>query len=757
MSVKRLLHTGIFDSLSPQVAAEGSEVPSSLDKKAMLVYAGEFESMDGPVEVSPETLHSIAASHNTLIARLKQLAGLDEIPVRKCPPIQLDHSRSARDTVGRLVGNLEVSEHEKEDGTKVPALFGTLRILGRENVEKVLDGRWSELSIGADFEEGRVVELTITPFPAAAEAAMLAKKENELANKKPGLKRKRVSSSDYKSYSVAIWENTDGALVSFEPEIKGEEWVGDALQFESEALAMDWIRKQIDGETLTIPRASKLADGSGLPVNPTRPVDKDAQGGDSHQFSQRAVGLVVCDNCSQSVTDICSKCFGARCSDCHKKVFGLSIKQKYKGVHISAEQVGKGKWVPVVDGSQLPQKCDDEKEALAEAKEFVDIHQEDGQRFSKEKLSTGDDCHFQKASDGKWYLFLNDRPYGPFSSEADAEKYLDKNFANPGGWSVDRSGTNPPPQGAKRFSKGDEMDKAKLKKHLMETTKCSEEEADKKLAEMPEEEQAKLSAEVEESEKKLAAEEKEKEEKLAAEKADEEKKEKEESEKKLAARKEKIAKLSADFRKSGDEVRLSARKAAIHSRLMGLRAQAKISPAEIKKIDLSAMAKKTDEAVDAVMKSYEDREPVIPTGALGSTKALSLSALGSRDAKGARLAQEHVSHMPFTKRALENQAKLSKPAKKRMGEGEAVEVHIDTTPHDHFDFEGEYNQVCGLVDSNPGQAKEHLKGLFDRVRKHLAGSEQGYQNDQVEMSALVEKVKMMQDHFDEVLKIADAE
>lgn len=141
----------------------------SIDRKVMLVYCGQFESMDGPVEIKDEHIDSLAKNHNDLMTKLAGLAGKD-IPLKNCPPIQLDHSVSARDTVGRLVGPLEVGEH---NGKK--ALYGTMRIMGKENVERVKDGRWTNVSIGADLDSAKLTELSITPFPAAPDAAMLSR------------------------------------------------------------------------------------------------------------------------------------------------------------------------------------------------------------------------------------------------------------------------------------------------------------------------------------------------------------------------------------------------------------------------------------------------------------------------------------------------------------------------------------------------------------------------------------------------------
>ena len=136
------------------------------DKRALLVYAGVFKSMDGEVEITPAHIEVLIANHNAKLAALG-----DTVRMADYPPIQLDHSTSAKDTVGRLIGPLELGTHNG-----VVALFGNVRILGLENWEKVADGRWTHLSIGADLDIGELQELTITPFPAAKNACLLSAK-----------------------------------------------------------------------------------------------------------------------------------------------------------------------------------------------------------------------------------------------------------------------------------------------------------------------------------------------------------------------------------------------------------------------------------------------------------------------------------------------------------------------------------------------------------------------------------------------------
>jgi hypothetical protein len=148
------------------VASSQSETTAENMKRAMLCYAGKFASVDGDVEITADHLAHIVERHNGKIERLKE-----SIRMSDYPPVQLDHSTSARDTVGRLMGPLELGEH---DGNV--ALFGHVKILGADNWERVLDGRWTHLSIGADLESGELMELTITPFPAARNAILLTSK-----------------------------------------------------------------------------------------------------------------------------------------------------------------------------------------------------------------------------------------------------------------------------------------------------------------------------------------------------------------------------------------------------------------------------------------------------------------------------------------------------------------------------------------------------------------------------------------------------
>jgi hypothetical protein len=140
-----------------------------IDCAVMLVYEGTFDSMDGKVTITADHLAELAKHHNRKHAL--QLAGGD-VPMRDCPPVQLDHSTSARDTVGRLIGPVHTDTVVIEGAPRL-ALLGTVRFLGAENVQKAKDGRYTHVSIGADLEANTLKELSVTPFPAAAKASLL--------------------------------------------------------------------------------------------------------------------------------------------------------------------------------------------------------------------------------------------------------------------------------------------------------------------------------------------------------------------------------------------------------------------------------------------------------------------------------------------------------------------------------------------------------------------------------------------------------
>lgn len=136
------------------------------ERDAVLVYPGVFKTMTGEVvTVTPADIDRLCGDRQDVYTKL--LAGGD-VTYDQLAPIQTDHSRSSWDTVGRVMRTFKgIYKGQK-------ALYGRLRFLGEDAVSRAKDGRWTHLSVAANFETGFLKELTVTPFPAAGGAILLS-------------------------------------------------------------------------------------------------------------------------------------------------------------------------------------------------------------------------------------------------------------------------------------------------------------------------------------------------------------------------------------------------------------------------------------------------------------------------------------------------------------------------------------------------------------------------------------------------------
>lgn len=227
------------------------EMPSSLVRDVLLVYSGKFKSMDGDVEIKEEDINKLAANHNSLLSKLSRLAGGKEVAAKYSPPLQLDHSQSATHTVGRLVGPVEAKEYEDpDDGEKKLGLYGKVKFLGKENVEKALDGRYTHVSIGADLTNHKISELTITPFPAAANASLLRSRLAKV------LSSKEV---EYRNFVYYIEKHDDGTFATGMQWDSGSGWYDEKEGFKSEQDCVIYIKSKINKEIADHPGEYELS------------------------------------------------------------------------------------------------------------------------------------------------------------------------------------------------------------------------------------------------------------------------------------------------------------------------------------------------------------------------------------------------------------------------------------------------------------------------------------------------------------------
>jgi len=613
-----LLFSGSFED---KVVSKKDDL-SQLEKKVMLVYTGKFNSMDGEVEIKDEDIEKLAANHNGFIANLKRLAAGD-IPIKHSPPLQLDHSKSATHTVGRLVGDLEVGEHVNTEG-KFKALMGTVRVLGKENVEKVLDGRWTHVSIGADLDEHKISELTITPFPAAADASLLSRFSEAL--------------TEYEDMDIfKIYKNFEIGLV-----VVGKQMFWNLFKNE----------KHITGG-----KCSGESDGIG----------KGKSYVDRNNLSKFTIG-----ERNETLSDI---------KDCASKFKSQISSVDKNSIHITF----------------IDQK---------EAKDCATLCT---------KMPGVDKCTVREMPDG-------------FSVDI----YLK--------------------QGLSKFSKGvSEMSLSeikekmamfeKCKKHLMDEKKMSEEDAEKHLEEAKDEDVKKMSEEHDAKMSKLAQEDEEKK-KLSTEEDEKKKTE-------MSAHRAKLIQLTKTGQNTNAQIKLAQRKVKLSSRLAQLKAQAKIAPSEIKKLDLEDLAKKSDEAIETALSMYEKREPLVSVGLYGTTKALSGAQLSGALKK---LSMEQLElqtrlNMPSKREAAIKRLGEVQEEMKQMGEvGAPVPPVEDVSTDKMSEYEMAWGECKKLMDEgNSEGAKEYMMSYMKKVMSGQPVAEMSSdENVEKQLSALAKDIEKLQ-------------
>lgn len=558
----RLSNSGFIDHSEPFTG----EIPTQLTKRARLVYVGDFESMDGPVTVKEEHLQKICSAYNGKLAKLKRLAS-GSVSVANLPPVQLDHNRSARDTVGRLENtDLTIEDWTDEEGKTRKALYGSVRFLGRDNVEKVLDGRWSTLSIGANFDDGKLDELSVTPFPAAEKATVLSR----FASGEVG---RELKSTEYKGWEITV-----------------HKWSGKGA--------------------------------SGI--------------------------YVACEGDADS--------------------FDFTLMDSQYGLQ-------------------------DADKGIAAAKKRIDQ-----KRFSSQ---------INKESAMKIALYQRIRKYLKLKKKMSDEQVEEK---------MDKLAENEDDEELKKLAEEAEKDEKK-----------------EELSDADDEEKKKL--------------------------AEEEEKKKDEMKKKMSAARDSLTKLSADFRSKKASAELSAKAAAIGSRLSSIRASGRITPAELKKIDIKDLASKGQEAIDAVLKTYEDRQPVILAGQLGSMKAMSLKDVeraGKKAKDMSRLEAETRKNMSLLAHtAKEDDAKLSQPlsfSERRQ----AISDELATPVADIEEMKKEFDDICKLMDGGKlDDAKERLKG-FIRLGSFGLAEPTMHAESMAQLASLQSDLSELSKKFDEALGLAQS-
>jgi hypothetical protein len=157
--------------------------PNYVDVRVLVLYPFHVEAdkNGNSCKVTAEMVHKVADTYNDTVKfkwNLMKKAGRD-IPVTEVELAQnrVDHSPGARDVTGSVVGKFEIENIENE-----PHMFSTIRVKGKDNIERVEDGRFSRVSIGFNSEDFSTQEISWVSTGAIPGAGTMAFSENKNPN-----------------------------------------------------------------------------------------------------------------------------------------------------------------------------------------------------------------------------------------------------------------------------------------------------------------------------------------------------------------------------------------------------------------------------------------------------------------------------------------------------------------------------------------------------------------------------------------------
>ena len=142
-------------------------------------------------------------------------------------------------------------------------------------------------------------------------------------------------------------------------------------------------------------------------------------------------------------------------------------------------------------------------------------------------------------------------------------------------------------------------------------------------------------------------------------------------------------------------------------------------------MDLVKLASSTQNEIDLVLKTYDDREPVIMVGQRGTTKASDLSRLTDKEKEIARMEADSRKNMSLLRSVDASKTKLgSEHVGERTEGGAPPPVTTEKEGgggEDHMAyFEKEYEDISKMMAGGEhGPAKERLKAF---MTKHFAAN-----------------------------------
>lgn len=190
-----------------------ASVNGSLFRRSILCHIGVFDGVYGQCVVTEQLLNGLADRYN------KQRANVQN--VNDYAPILKDHDRKVDNVYGRIMADLSVEDWtDPETGEVLKALFGSLRVDDDDAKQKVLAGKYSQLSISFDEETFEIFEVSFVAVEAARRSQLLGhggKNKMDVALKLESLQKKHTS---LKTKLGLVKKRNTEAGVSLSKEVK---------------------------------------------------------------------------------------------------------------------------------------------------------------------------------------------------------------------------------------------------------------------------------------------------------------------------------------------------------------------------------------------------------------------------------------------------------------------------------------------------------------------------------------------------------
>lgn len=209
--------------------------------------------------------------------------------------------------------------------------------------------------------------------------------------------------------------------------------------------------------------------------------------------------------------------------------------------------------------------------------------------------------------------------------------------------------------------------------------------------------------------------------------------------------KAKFSAMLSGMRTKQSAMRLAIKQANVKARLTNLRACAKITPAELKKIDVVKLSAKNDETIDAVLESYANRQPVIHTAIYGTVNAVNPTTVMNAVKKTRMSELEKETRARMTSVPQKEGEKPAETSTTSQGT-EVINSAAEEVDPMHTEL---WSEMCRAIRENK---EEEAKELFKKMSGKRFAEEQA-EASETDMAKLMAEFAAMDTEISEVIRL----